>query len=139
MNHAIFTYGTLIYQEILAAIAGKTFMAVPASLDDFVRYRVRGRVFPGILQQRGASVDGVVYLGLSKVQLQRLDRYESDFYRRQLVRVQLDNGRQLLAWTYVVPEEKKSVLSREAWDETIFLQQHYPRYLKRCRQWARAC
>lgn len=111
MHVCVFVYGTLrcaLGHPMARLLDRAEFIAeasVPGRLYDLGAY-------PALVRGRSARerVYGEVYrLRQPKLMLQRLDAYEGcrqrgptvDEYRRQAMRVQLQDGRSLTAWVYV--------------------------------------
>ena len=112
----VFTYGTLMFPEVWNAVVGQQFAAVAGTAAGYAIYRVRDARFPGIIAAESRdSVRGVVYLDVDPCSLERLDRFEDDFYRRETLQVACDDGQQRAADAYVVPAENQAVLTDESW------------------------
>lgn len=58
-GHA-FVYGTLMAEEVLNCLIHRVPTMKPAVLKDFVRYKVKGQVYPAIVPAEGSSVRGKV-------------------------------------------------------------------------------
>src|SRR5262245_16469921 len=86
----LFTYGTLMYPEVLEALLLRTLSGTPAVLRDYERRRIEGKPYPGIFPCAGASVPGVMYSELDRLTLELLDRFEGMLYSR--VEVVLETG-----------------------------------------------
>jgi gamma-glutamylcyclotransferase (GGCT)/AIG2-like uncharacterized protein YtfP len=118
----IFAYGTLMFPEIWQLVVGRPFATVPGHVAGFATYRVANAVFPGMLATTNSdSVEGVVYLDVDAAAVSRLDQFEDDFYRRQTVRVKCEDGRICDADAYVVPPEKRGVLTDRRWSKQDFV------------------
>jgi gamma-glutamylcyclotransferase (GGCT)/AIG2-like uncharacterized protein YtfP len=118
----VFTYGTLMFPEVWQAVVGRPFETVEASASGYAIYRVRDAVFPGIIAAGDRqSVRGVVYLDVDQPSLARLDRFEDDFYCREAVWVDCDDGQRRAADAYVVPHENRHVLTAETWQAGQFV------------------
>lgn len=128
----VFTYGTLLVAEVMEAVAGARFASVPARLHGWERVRVRGAVYPGARAADGASIDGVLWLGVHDDALLRLDRFEGETYERRVVRVTTADGPRD-AQVYVVPPANEHLLEPVAWDLERFRREHLARYLEHCR------
>jgi gamma-glutamylcyclotransferase (GGCT)/AIG2-like uncharacterized protein YtfP len=133
MNYAVFAYGTLIFQEILQAVIGRGYCGMEVHLHDYARYRIRGCVYPAIIRQTGASVPGLLYKGLDKADLHRLDDYESDFYERREVQVEAGPKENIHAWAYIIPEKNRHVLLNKSWNPDLFAARHFRQYLENIR------
>ncbi len=97
MTEALFVYGTLMEPRVQMGVIGRTVTGRPDRLDGYKKGQIRlgGGLFPIIEPEPGRSVEGVV-ITVTPAELVRIDRYESDAYRRQ--KVTLASGQQ--AWVY---------------------------------------
>ena len=127
--HNVFVYGTLQLPEVMLAVTGRTFPALPARLAHYARHRLRGKSFPGIRPSPGASVDGLLYLGIDAPAQQRLDEFEDDFYRREPVTVTTADGAEWAAQAYVTREECYGLLLAEEWSLAEFRRTSLPGFL----------
>lgn len=100
MDQWLFCYGTLRAPRLLSALLGRAMAAIPASLDDHVCARLRGRPYPGLWAAPGSRAAGACYRLHHRRELARLDRYEGSEYRRRRVRVATADGPRQ-AWVYV--------------------------------------
>ncbi|MCK9984367.1 MAG: hypothetical protein AzoDbin1_00839 [Azoarcus sp.] len=120
MQHC-FTYGSLMCEDIMAAVSGTRCSFVAASLDGYRRQPVLGQAYPGMVSAARAGVQGVLYLDLPASAWPRLDRFESEEYERRQVVVRLQDGRVETAWTYVFRPECAGRLVDGEWDFERFL------------------
>jgi gamma-glutamylcyclotransferase (GGCT)/AIG2-like uncharacterized protein YtfP len=118
----VFTYGTLMFPEVWKAVVGREFAAVAGTAAGYAIFRVRDAVFPGIIaaSERDA-VRGVVYLDVDPDSVARLDLFEDDFYRRETLSINCDDGQGRSAQTYVVPDANRAVLTDETWRRDEFV------------------
>jgi gamma-glutamylcyclotransferase (GGCT)/AIG2-like uncharacterized protein YtfP len=122
MNKHVFTYGTLMFPEVWQLVVGRPFATVAGVASGFATYRVANAVFPGMLATTNSdSVRGLVYLDVDSAAIARLDQFEDDFYRRLPVQVKCDDGRICDAETYIVPPEKRGVLTDRRWSRDEFV------------------
>jgi gamma-glutamylcyclotransferase (GGCT)/AIG2-like uncharacterized protein YtfP len=126
----LFCYGTLMFTDVMKRLTGRDFDAMEASLEDYGCYTVNGQVFPGMVSEAGAVTLGLVYTGVGDHLLQLLDRYEGELYRRRRVCATDTAGRPLQAWTYVIREERRGVLTKRVWDRQAFEREHLAAYLR---------
>ncbi len=131
MSTAVFTYGSLLFAEIMQAVTGTHFPSQSAVLKDYARYRVRCASYPGIVPAPGTSVAGRLYLGVDSAAVEHLDFFEGDLYERISVDVHTDEGI-LSAQTYIIPPGKAHHLSETAWDPDAFRAHDYDTFLKQC-------
>jgi gamma-glutamylcyclotransferase (GGCT)/AIG2-like uncharacterized protein YtfP len=107
----LFAYGTLTDPERVAALTGRHFERVDATLSGFERVN-SPLGYPFILPRPGSMVRGVLLLNIDPVSLAQLDAYEAegDLYRRQVVVVAVADSR-VSAMTYVGHGIRASVTS----------------------------
>lgn len=123
-----FAYGSLVFDEVIAAVTGARYAGSPAVLEGFARYLVKGATYPGLVPEPGSRVDGLVYHDVSTAAFDRLDRFEGEYYARRTVQVVADGGT-VAAETYVFREEWRHLLSSERWDAEHFRRHHLDRFL----------
>lgn len=99
----LFAYGTLMDPGRLAAVCGRTPEGpVPAVLRGFIR-RETAYGYPAIFPaEPEAAVPGVLWIGLTPLELVALDEYEDLglAYQRRLLQVETPQGI-VEAWVYV--------------------------------------
>lgn len=118
----VFTYGTLMFREVWQAVVGREFVAVEGRAAGFLNYRVCDAVFPGIIAANAEDmVRGVVYLDVDDASLKRLDVFEDDFYARETLWIDCDDGQRRQADAYVVPAHRRSILTDEPWSRDQFI------------------
>ncbi len=121
MAEACFTYGTLMFDDVFAAVTGLTRTPQMARLDGYARHPVRSQLYPGIRPDAGSQVDGRLYLDIPPDALARLDRFEGSDYVREAIEVTLDDGSRVRAWTYVFHPACYHRLAPGPWDVERFL------------------
>ncbi|MGE0383246.1 MAG: gamma-glutamylcyclotransferase family protein [Gammaproteobacteria bacterium] len=137
MDGCVFAYGTLIFGELMEALTGSRWPAEPARLPGYARYRMRGQPYPGIVPAPGASVDGVLYRGLSPLALELIHRFEADLYDRIAVQVHCIGGLARAA-VYVVPEHRLDQVDDAPWSTEGFAARGLARYVRGCRSFRAA-
>jgi gamma-glutamylcyclotransferase (GGCT)/AIG2-like uncharacterized protein YtfP len=114
MAQRLFCYGTLELAVTVRTLIGTVPPSRQANLSGYVRFRIKGKHYPGIIAQSGANIVGTLYNKITQSQLRKLDRYEGAGYRRCRVNVSVD-GVTVTAWTYVVRQRYNSVVSAHPW------------------------
>lgn len=109
----VFTYGSLMFPAIWQRVVRGSYRSMPAVLRGYARHAVRGASYPGIVWNRDASVDGVLYCDVEEADLIALDRFEGCEYRRQTVTVGAADGETVSAVTYLFVAEHR--LSNAPW------------------------
>ncbi len=132
MHYSVFTYGSLLFPEIMTAVTARSFPSHPAFLARYARYRVRNASYPGIIPSPDASVTGCLYTGIDLSTLKKLDHFEGDLYERQTVEVHCDNQLRS-AQTYVVAPGQEHHLTKTPWDPDYFKENDYACFLDQCR------
>ena len=136
---AVFAYGTLQIDAVMHAVTGRRFDGAEALLPGFRRRRLMQRTYPGIVPFTGEETRGVVVRGVDAETLARLDAFEDELYDRRVLEVRTGGGG-VLAWTYVVADPYRHLLSDQPWDVQDFLLEHGEAFLASCRRFAaRSC
>jgi gamma-glutamylcyclotransferase (GGCT)/AIG2-like uncharacterized protein YtfP len=114
MPFNLFTYGSLMLPEVLEKVCGRTYDSAAAKLIGWSRYCVVGETYPGIIPSSRDSVSGVLWLGITPVELALLDKFEGDEYQRISVMVRDQINKPYSAQVYAWREQ--GGLTRQAWD-----------------------
>jgi len=124
-----FAYGTLMDMEIMSRICGEARSGITAFLNDYIRRKVKGEMFPGIAARQGGQVEGLLYPDLPSHAFERLDRFEGALYVRSPVTVICGDGRPVAAQAYVLADGLADRLSDEEWDFQRFLEKDKEAFL----------
>jgi len=116
----LFVYGTLMVPEVMRRVCGHGRPGEPALLHDHRRRQVRGEVYPAIVPRVGEAVGGILYRGMTPVQLAALDAFEGRMYRREVVTVVV-GARVLAAASYVLAPGLRHLLSDADWSLDEFV------------------
>ena len=127
----LFTYGTLMVPEVMYHVTGGQYLAKPVTLHGYARYRIRDRVYPGVIPEHGSCVEGILYAGIDRKTLRRIDEFESDDYQRGRIKVIDSDGNNLDAWCYIISPGKRFMLSGCDWNAEEFRTKHLQAYLRR--------
>ena len=119
--NTLFAYGTLMCEDIMQEVAGCLPQHHNGILKGFKRRQIRGEQYPAVFPDRNACVEGVVYLNVSDVSWDRLDRFEGEMYIRQNVVISLQDGKTIEAMAYVLRPEYVGCLDEMEWSFTEFL------------------
>jgi gamma-glutamylcyclotransferase (GGCT)/AIG2-like uncharacterized protein YtfP len=117
----IFTYGSLMCEDIMIRVAACRPKALPASLSGYRRSRLHGLEYPAIFPARGGEVSGILYLDLNPEALERLDIFEGEMYSREELVVNA-GGKPLPAMAYVLKKPCHHLLTGKEWHLAEFLQ-----------------
>ncbi len=117
----VFTYGTLMFPEVWQTVVGRESASLLAHAPGFRIFRVMDAVYPGIVAAGSTDVvAGILYLAVDDESFARLDRFESDFYQRRPILITTDDGRQLDAEAYIIPDQHRHLLTDETWTAEDF-------------------
>ncbi len=117
----LFCYGTLQVPEVIQAVTGRTYQGKAATLHGYAIYRVKNVEYPGIIRSTDSEIEGVVYDNVSDKDLEVLDLFEGDLYRRPWLDVVLADGTNCRAWCYVIRDKNKNLLTNATWRLEDFL------------------
>lgn len=139
MEHAVFSYGTLLVEEVLEAILGRVPDRIEAELVGYKRLPIQGKCYPAVIRARDTDVvKGKLLVGLSAAELQLLDKFEDPAYDRRRARVQLENGEMVAARVWARADDDGDDLEHDMeWDIDSFMTRHGDWYILRCADWAR--
>jgi gamma-glutamylcyclotransferase (GGCT)/AIG2-like uncharacterized protein YtfP len=117
----LFTYGSLMCEDIMAEVAGERLRCSPARLTGYRRFLVRNELYPGLVADPAGTVAGMVYYDITDHGWSRLDRFEGEMYARVPVSVQNENSTRSLVSCYVFRLEFHNLLTATEWDFAAFL------------------
>jgi gamma-glutamylcyclotransferase (GGCT)/AIG2-like uncharacterized protein YtfP len=127
---ACFTYGSLMWADIMARVCGRELTSEPARLHGHSRHPVRGEDYPGLRPAAAGVVEGRLYRGIDEPMWARLDAFEGADYERVQVPVELADGRVDSAWVYRFRVERAAgLLLPGDWDPQAFEREGRERFL----------
>ena len=88
----LFVYGTLRDPELLAAVLGRPSIGLAAAAPGFAAVHYPGRIYPALLRRPGAVTAGLVLTDLTGFELDLLDAFEGEEYRRGILPVIIDEA-----------------------------------------------
>ncbi|KAK9097579.1 hypothetical protein Sjap_023076 [Stephania japonica] len=100
--NSVFVYGSLLADEVVRVLLKRVPLSSPATLPNFHRFSIKGRIYPAIKPVENKKVNGRVLLGITDPELEILDTFEDVEYERCIVDVTLiDRYEKLDAYAYV--------------------------------------
>lgn len=129
LSGRLFCYGTLRLPQIMRAVIGRVPGHRPAAAPGYACYAVKGRPYPALVPEEGAAASGVLYEGLTREEIVKLDDYEGPEYRRRLIGIEAPGGQTVTAWGYVWKARYRSRLTSNEWDIKAFERRDLPAYL----------
>lgn len=115
MANTLFCYGTLMFPPIMQRVCGFRGRPVEARVAGFARYALKGRHYPALVAEDDATTIGVIYRGLSAVQMRRLDNYEGPCYQRLEVEAEVKGELRERVWCYVWRANCRQQLTHRPW------------------------
>ena len=115
----LFSYGSLMFPEVMEAIVGVKRFGEAAQIRDFARYCIREQSYPGIVSEPGKSVSGILYRDLDDESLVLLDRFEGEMYERKEVSAECESGF-AEATVYVIAPPSLDLLTNASWSHVDF-------------------
>jgi gamma-glutamylcyclotransferase (GGCT)/AIG2-like uncharacterized protein YtfP len=109
----VFTYGSLMFSPVWDKVCIGRYSTQPAVLGDFQRYSVLNQSYPALVAQPGASVQGLVYLGVSELDQQRLNQFEGEEYELAHARV---GAIDIVFYRFIALDR----LDQTPWDPAVF-------------------
>lgn len=126
----LFTYGSLMCEDIMARVARGHFPATPATLSGYARQTMKKATYPGLRPQSNAVTKGIVYSQLTPQAFHHLDMFEGSMYDRIEVTVKLENKLPTSAYVYVTRAVYHRYLKKEDWDFGAFVTLHKHQFVK---------
>ena len=127
----LFVYGSLINQEVLACLIEGPFRKIEATLDAYKRVKVNNATFPALIRDNKSRVEGLLIFGLTPGQIQTLDDFEGDYYKRITVEVNTKDKQREQCETYLFRDEYQHLLKDQEWDNRIFRENHLQAFIRR--------
>lgn len=118
MGSPIFTYGSLMFPQVLQRVVRGTYRCAPATVNGYARFAVLGQDYPGMVALPESAVRGVLYFDVGAADIALLDAFEGEAYRRDKLDAVLDDGSIIAAAAYIHID--KSNLSQAPWDPDRF-------------------
>lgn len=129
----LFTYGTLEIPEVMEAVTGKSWASAEARTKGFAKFLLKGRIYPGMIAARGAVCSGRVYYHIDRRTLEILDAFEDEVYTRERIDVEVEQGRSMEAYAYLIPPQHRDCLTSTPWKADEFRTRHLVHYLEACK------
>lgn len=116
----LFTYGSLMFDEVWIRLVRQSVDSRPAVLTGFRRRAVAGEAYPALVPDGRAQVEGRLYLGLEPRTVALLDHFEGSDYRRITVQVTGNDRRVYGAYTYLFAARQRHRVLPKDWDVDWF-------------------
>ena len=97
----LFTYGSLMCEDIMTEVAGARLPFTAATLRGYQRFLVQDEHYPGVISCGNGLVPGIVYHRITQVCWSRLESFEGAMYNLRPVTVRYENGVEAMVDCYV--------------------------------------
>jgi gamma-glutamylcyclotransferase (GGCT)/AIG2-like uncharacterized protein YtfP len=134
----IFTYGSLMFPSVMKAVTGREFPSRKARVKNYVRFKVKGESYPGLIPLEGTVTEGVLYFNVDALSVGRLDDFEGEMYERMEVQADGLEGQSFSAHAYVIRAQCRFRLSSSDWDPERFEANDLREFMARYRGFNRA-
>lgn len=126
----IFTYGTLMYDAVWQRVIGVDYEKVQARIHGYRRRAIAGEAYPALIPgEENEVVDGVLHIAVKAADVDRLDRFEGDYYRRIRLHCRLADGRLIEAAGYRFKDKFQHMVEDRPWDIPAFESSGINRFL----------
>lgn len=118
----LFIYGTLRDNEVCEKVLGRTVLPTsltPAYAKDYAIFKVADVSYPCLLPEKGTCAQGFILSDLTDEDLQILDRFEGENYKR--VPIEVHVGDEVMISHYYQPNQK--LQTDGAWDLSVWRQE----------------
>eukprot|EP00894_Picocystis_sp_ML_P004884 jgi/Pico_ML_1/55401/g1091.t1 len=129
----MFAYGTLLVDQVVEALLQRPVERKPAVLQDYKRFRIKGKPYPAIVQWKGGKVEGSVF-DVDQKEMKLLDIYEGDDYDRIVAEVMArdESGSEVALPTQVYAYPELTEEMDGEWDPEDFNEHHLGEYVALC-------
>ncbi len=117
----VFTYGSLMYEQIWNLVVEGVYLKSTATISGFIRRAVIGEDYPALLGPAGsAETEGILYFNVTAADLCRLDEFEGRYYARKQEPVVVEDGSTFAAQVYIFKDRYRHLVSEIEWDPAQF-------------------
>lgn len=127
----LFTYGSLKFPEVMHALLGRQLRYECAVLHNFARYCLTAKIYPGLVFEPDAFVEGTLYFDLAEAELALLDQFEGERYQRTICRCAA-TSREQECFVYVTAAAARPEVLSAPWDEGAFRTHKLRGYCEMC-------
>jgi len=114
----LFVYGTLRDPQLLSAVLGRPATGLSAAAPGYAAVHYPGRIYPALVRRPGSAAAGLVLTDLTPFELDLLDAFEGDEYRRGVIPVIVDEElHEAFAYLPVIAVGEQPDWSLSDWQE----------------------
>jgi len=117
----IFTYGSLMFNQVWPNVVSSLYEKIEARLYGYKRRKIKGEVYPAVIPGRDDDyVDGKIYLDVEENDINKLDRFEGEYYQKEMAVCKLPDESETTACVYVLKEQYRDLVEDEEWHPDWF-------------------
>jgi gamma-glutamylcyclotransferase (GGCT)/AIG2-like uncharacterized protein YtfP len=118
----VFAYGSLMFEPVWAKVCADVYRTEPGTLEGYSRYCVRDETYPAVIAEPNGKVEGVIYLDVSPLDQERLDRFEGSEYKLQRAHI---GAREVVFYEFVRLDQ----IEKAPWNPEHFALHGLPLFL----------
>jgi hypothetical protein len=112
-----------MFPQVWQRVVRGKYHSASAVVSGYARYAIVGETYPAMIEQKDATVYGIVYFDVDEYDVAVLDAFESTDYRRECVaaRIGVNEMRAVEAYIY----QDTSRISHAQWEPETFQLQYF--------------
>lgn len=130
---ALFVYGSLTFDDVLAALLKRTPRLTPVVATGWRAIALPERPYPGLREADDEKTHGFLIDDLTADEWQVIDAFEDPVYDLRVI----PTDGPLPAWSYTCPATSEAGTEPD-WDRDEFATRHLASYVAMCREWRRS-
>ena len=129
----VYTYGSLMFPEVMEALTERIFKFEDLRLYGFKRFKLKEKKYPGVIENENAFLSGRVWFDLDRQSLEILDAFEDKIYQRRTVSIETGEKGSIDTYLYVVTPDYVNLLEKSDWDFDFFRENYLDQYVEMCK------
>lgn len=123
-----------MFMELVKALTGKPFVTKFGVLRGYAQFVIKDEGQSALIPFPDRQGDGVVYMEVDEESLAKLDAFQGKRFVREEVSIEGEGGEWLEASTYCLKLSRKTLLTRDIWDEDIYREKYLKKVLESCQK-----
>jgi len=112
-----------MFPQVWQRVVRGQYHSACAIVSGYARYAIAGETYPGMVEQAGAAVQGVVYFDVDEQDVAALDAFESSDYRRECVPARIGRHEVRAVEAYIYLDRAR--ISDALWEAEKFQLQRF--------------
>ena len=119
----VFTYGSLMFSPVWDTVVKGNYRAGSALLRGYSRRQIINDIYPVAFPADTQDfISGIVYYDIEPADVNRLDEFEGDYYRRTHVSLEIIDQSPVDAEAYIIKPRHQHLISTLEWNPNDFKQ-----------------